>query len=69
MPTLETTLNSDSVHALMERLAQQHGKDGMQAIAALMRGLGGGTFIAFPDDSWLPCDFLMQHAWELGGEP
>lgn len=57
------------VHSLVERLAKRHGREGMRAIATLMHDLGSDATIYFSDGKWLTCDFLMQHAWELGGQP
>lgn len=57
------------LHAEMEHLAKRYGKPGMQAIATLMHDMGSDTMIQFGDGTWWPCDFIMQHAWELGGEP
>lgn len=63
MPTIE------DVYAEMEHLAKRYGKSGMQAIASLMHDMGSETMIQLADGTSLPCDFLMQHAWELGGTP
>lgn len=59
----------DDLHAEMEHLAKRYGKHGMQAIASLMHDMGSETMIQFADGTALPCDFIMQHAWELGGAP
>lgn len=56
-------------HAEMEHLAKRYGKPGMQAIATLMHDMGSETMIQFADGTWLPCDFVMQWAWEHGGTP
>lgn len=60
---------TDQLHDEMERLAKKFGKPGMQAIASLMHDMGSDTTIQFSDGTWWPCDFLMQHAWDLGGTP
>jgi hypothetical protein len=59
----------EEIEALMAELAKRHGKEGMRAIAALMYNLGSEATITLADDTWLPCDFLMQMAWANGGEP
>ena len=58
----------EEIEAMMDDLAKRYGKDGMRAIATLMYGLGS-AIITLPDETWLPCDFLMQMAWANGGEP
>lgn len=59
----------DDLHAEMENLAKRYGKPGMQAIATLMYDMGSETVLQFSDGTWWPCDFIMQCAWEHGGEP
>lgn len=61
--------NMDQIEAMMAELSRRHGKEGMRAIATLMHDLGSDTLITFGDDTWMPCDFLMQMAWANGGEP
>lgn len=58
----------DEVRACMEELAKRHGKEGMRAIATLMHDLGSNAHIIW-DGPDIPCDFLMQWAWEFGGSP
>lgn len=59
----------DEIEAMMVELAKRHGTEGMRAIATLMHDLGSDTIIKFGDDTWVPCDFLMQMAWANGGAP
>jgi hypothetical protein len=59
----------EEIEAMMGELAKRYGKDGMRAIATLMHDLGSETLITFADDTWIPCDFIMQMAWANGGEP
>lgn len=63
MPTI------DNFHDEMAHLEKRFGKPGMQAIASLMYDMGSEAVIHFGDGTWLPCDAVMQFAWEHGGEP
>ena len=59
----------DEIEAMMAELSKRHGKAGMQAIATLMHDLGSEALITFADETYVPCDFIMQIAWANGGEP
>ncbi|MGY4622002.1 hypothetical protein ACVWZ4_007229 [Bradyrhizobium sp. USDA 4472] len=59
----------EEIEAMMADLAKRFGQDGMRAIATLMYNLGSDATISLPDDTYLPCDFLMQMAWANGGQP
>lgn len=59
----------DEIEALMAELNKRHGADGMRAIATLMHDLGSDTLITFVDETWVPCDIIMQMAWANGGAP
>ena len=50
-------------------VAEQYGPDGLRALAAFMHALWSDAMIDLPDGSVVPCDFVMQHAWALGGTP
>lgn len=71
--TTETTdrkhLDIIQLENFMHRLSERHGKEAMKAIATLMHDLGSDTVITFNDGHWIPCDFLMQMAWQNGGQP
>lgn len=47
----------------------QFGEDGLRAIAAFMFAMGSDAMLKFDDQTWTPCDFVMQECWELGGDP
>lgn len=59
----------EEIEVMMADLAKRYGQDGMRAIATLMYSLGSEASITLPDETWIPCDFLMQMAWANGGEP
>lgn len=59
----------DEIEAMMAAIAKKYGPEGMRAIATLMHGFGSETTIEFADDTWVPCDFIMQMAWANGGQP
>lgn len=59
----------DDLHAEFQHLEKKFGKAGMQAIATLMHDMGSGATIHFDDNTWFPCDFMMQAAWKHGGAP
>lgn len=58
---------------LVQRL---HGAEGLRALATFMHAMGSEALLTYPDPDdpacgpvWTPCDFVMQHAWALGGTP
>lgn len=59
----------DKIELLIVELSKRHGADGMRAIATLMHDLGSDALITFGNDTYVPCDFIMQMAWANGGEP
>lgn len=60
--------------AAMLEVIRQHGIEGARAVATFMFLMGSEATLTFDtgdDDggSWVPCDFVMQHAWSLGATP
>lgn len=62
----ETLAANDMGHAV-ERIGVLHGKTGAAVLADFMFSLGD-TSLTFGDGTWLPCDFIAQHCWELIGD-
>lgn len=59
----------DLVTDALQGVKEQFGEDGLRAIAAFMFSMGTDTSLRFGDQTWTPCDFVMQECWELGGDP
>jgi hypothetical protein len=59
----------EEIEAMMAELAKRHGTEGMRAVATLMHDLGSEALITFADGTYVPCDFIMQMAWAIGGLP
>jgi len=47
-----------------------YGADGLRAVALFMHAMGSDGCLLWGDDPRpLPCDLVMQEAWERGGTP
>lgn len=69
---MEVSEELSAPEAAMLEVIRLHGLDGAKAVATFMHAMGSEATLAFGCENgggWVPCDFVMQHAWSLGATP